>query len=195
MGHRFELVGGHPVLDFLNTIHDWTEDAPVDHLADGAAAAAFGEQAGVLTRAESRRMAALVHGQEIGRLRAFRALLERVLQALLDARTPVPADLEALDALRTEVSRVAKFRPVEGRLTSEVSAERAAGATLRYRLASAALSLLESSALRRLKRCPSCAWFFLDVSKNGSRRWCSMATCGTTAKAHRYYWKNRAPSV
>ncbi|MBC7897912.1 MAG: CGNR zinc finger domain-containing protein, partial [Cytophagaceae bacterium] len=39
------------------------------------------------------------------------------------------------------------------------------------------------------------AWFFLDVSKNGSRRWCSMATCGATAKAHRYYWKDREPNA
>ncbi|MBC7897037.1 MAG: ABATE domain-containing protein, partial [Cytophagaceae bacterium] len=143
MAHRFEMVGGHPVLDFLNTINDWTADTPTDYLADGAEAAAFGEQAGVLSRAESRRMATLVHGPELGRLRVLRAVLERALQALLDARAPVAADLDALDALRTEVSRSAKLRLVDGRLTSEVGAERTGGSTLRLRLAAAALALLE----------------------------------------------------
>lgn len=195
MAHRFERVGGHPVLDFLNTINDWTADTPTDYLADGSAAAAFGEQAGVLSRAESRRMASLLHGPELGRLKTLRALLERVLQALVDAGAPAAADLDVLDALRTEVSRAAKLRPVEGRLTSDVSAERAGAATLRLRLAAGAFALLESPSLPRLKRCPSCAWFFLDVSKNGSRRWCSMATCGATAKAHRYYWKDREPGA
>ncbi|MGI5353426.1 CGNR zinc finger domain-containing protein [Streptomyces sp. CA-250714] len=40
----------------------------------------------------------------------------------------------------------------------------------------------------RLKRCAEhgCAWVFWDVSKNRSRRWCSMRVCGNRAKARRY---------
>ncbi|NBE50749.1 CGNR zinc finger domain-containing protein [Streptomyces boluensis] len=40
----------------------------------------------------------------------------------------------------------------------------------------------------RLKRCAehACAWVFWDVSKNRSRRWCSMRICGNRAKARRY---------
>lgn len=192
--HRFELVAGHPALDFLNTINDWTADAPTDYLADGADAVAFGEQAGLLSRGEVRKLPNL-SAAEFGRLKALRALLERVLQSMIDQRAPAPGDLETLDALRTEVSRASRLRLADGRLASEVSADRAAGATLRLRVAAGALALLELPALQRLKRCPSCAWFFLDTSKNGSRRWCSMATCGSTAKAHRYYWKDRAPTA
>ena len=192
--HRFELVAGHPALDFLNTINDWTAEAPTDYVADGAEAVSFGEQAGLFSRSEARKVANLP-GAELGRLKALRTVLERVLQAILDERIPAPGDLETLDTLRIEVSRASKLRLVDGRLTSEVSAERAGGATLRLRIAAGAFALLESPNLRRLKRCPSCAWFFLDVSKNGSRRWCSMATCGSTAKAHRYYWKDREPTA
>jgi predicted RNA-binding Zn ribbon-like protein len=32
-----------------------------------------------------------------------------------------------------------------------------------------------------------CLWLFLDDSKNGTRRWCSMSACGNRAKAHRHY--------
>ncbi len=41
----------------------------------------------------------------------------------------------------------------------------------------------------RLRHCANdrCLWLFLDDSKNGSRRWCSMQSCGNRAKAHRHY--------
>jgi len=40
----------------------------------------------------------------------------------------------------------------------------------------------------RLRQCAAsdCARWFLDTSKAGRRRWCSMATCGNRAKAARY---------
>ncbi len=40
----------------------------------------------------------------------------------------------------------------------------------------------------RLRRCanPGCRWLFLDRSKNHSRVWCEMATCGSRAKMSRY---------
>lgn len=44
----------------------------------------------------------------------------------------------------------------------------------------------------RLKRCAehACAWVFWDVSKNRSRRWCSMRVCGNRTKARRYAAKH-----
>lgn len=52
-------------------------------------------------------------------------------------------------------------------------------------LAWAAVNLLRDGELHRLKQCPpdDCRWLFIDRSKNGSRRWCEMATCGNRAKA------------
>jgi predicted RNA-binding Zn ribbon-like protein len=69
----------------------------------------------------------------------------------------------------------------------EVTAEKAGDALLRLRIVEAAGALLVSDAVARVKSCPTCGWFFLDVSKNQSRRWCSMDTCGAVAKARRYY--------
>jgi len=62
----------------------------------------------------------------------------------------------------------------------------------------AAASLLEllKQAPDRIRRCehPACVLWFYDTTRNGTRRWCSMATCGNRAKAHRHYdrAKNRA---
>lgn len=41
----------------------------------------------------------------------------------------------------------------------------------------------------RIKQCahPHCILWFYDTSKNGTKRWHSMATCGNRAKAARHY--------
>jgi predicted RNA-binding Zn ribbon-like protein len=52
-------------------------------------------------------------------------------------------------------------------------------------VAQAAIDLLRSDRLPRLKGCARCSWLFLDQTKNRSRRWCSMADCGTAEKLRR----------
>lgn len=44
----------------------------------------------------------------------------------------------------------------------------------------------------RLCAAPGCGALFLDVSRNRSRRWCSMDRCGARAKASAYYRRRRA---
>lgn len=46
----------------------------------------------------------------------------------------------------------------------------------------------------RLRGCanPECVLHFFDTSKNGTRRWCSMAGCGNRAKAARHHARERA---
>ncbi|ORA62494.1 CGNR zinc finger domain-containing protein [Mycobacteroides franklinii] len=59
-------------------------------------------------------------------------------------------------------------------------------------LAADNLLTLLSESPDRIKQCahPQCVLFFYDTSKNGARRWHSMATCGNRAKAARHYAKN-----
>jgi len=51
-----------------------------------------------------------------------------------------------------------------------------------------AAELLASESLERLQECASetCGWFFLDLTKNRSRRWCAMSGCGNRAKVRRF---------
>lgn len=44
-----------------------------------------------------------------------------------------------------------------------------------------------------LKRCAddTCGWVFRDVSRNNSRRWCTMRVCGNRAKARAYTARQR----
>jgi hypothetical protein len=52
---------------------------------------------------------------------------------------------------------------------------------------------LLSTAPDRIRRCAhdACVLHFLDTSRNGTRRWCSMAACGNRAKASRHYARTK----
>jgi hypothetical protein len=55
------------------------------------------------------------------------------------------------------------------------------------------LDLLDASP-DRVKHCenPDCVLWFFDTTRNGTRRWCSMAVCGNRMKARRHYDRVKA---
>jgi predicted RNA-binding Zn ribbon-like protein len=67
---------------------------------------------------------------------------------------------------------------------------------IRPAVKSAAELLSDPAALARVHRCAGaeaeeCSWLFLDETRSGTRRWCSMADCGNRAKARRHYARRR----
>ena len=80
------------------------------------------------------------------------------------------------------------WRDQRVRPTWELDTLEALGRPIAY----AAWELLTSGPLDRVKRCHACPWLYLDQSKNGSRRWCSMDDCGKAVKMSRYVAKRAA---
>ena len=192
MAHRFELIGGDLSLDFLNTIHDWTVPEPRDYLPDFREVLRFGAASRALTSGEARRLAARNAGSELRRLRELRARLERIFRGAIVQRAPLARDLDALARDAADAARAARLRRVKQHVAREITIDTAGQSTLRWRIVEAALALLTSERFANVKTCPACGWFFLDTSKNKSRRWCSMTTCGSNAKARRYYWRSKS---
>jgi predicted RNA-binding Zn ribbon-like protein len=54
-----------------------------------------------------------------------------------------------------------------------------------------AFELLISDSMERIKECSNCGWLYLDQSKNNSRIWCNMKTCGNSMKIKKYYEKKK----
>ena len=62
-------------------------------------------------------------------------------------------------------------------------------------VARAAAELLTSDKATRVRVCEDdrgCGYLFIDQTKNHSRRWCSMESCGNRAKARRHYSRLQA---
>jgi predicted RNA-binding Zn ribbon-like protein len=98
----------------------------------------------------------------------------------------------ALAELNRVLGRSAGMRRVEqlrdGRFVRSFVAAGDAFAGLLLPLVESATDSLVRGELGRVRTCanPACARVFLDVTRNGSRRWCAMGTCGNRAKAQRF---------
>jgi len=121
----------------------------------------------------------------------LREAVYRTFAAIAGRRRASPADLRVLSAEYREAMAHATL--VESRRRFAWRLDEALDAVA-WEVARDAVTLLESERLGRVKRCPGsgdCGWLFLDASKNGSRRWCSMEGCGNRAKARRHAHRRR----
>jgi predicted RNA-binding Zn ribbon-like protein len=193
MGYDHTLSGGHPVLDFVNSLDDWTVADAEDYLATLDDALGLGVATGLIARGETGRVErASAELASLAALKRLRASLERILRAFLDERKAPAEDVRVLERGLIEAAQRTELRQDKnGLLSRRVAAESNGASLLRLRIVDEAVALLSSGAIRHVKACPTCGWFFLDVSKNQSRVWCSMDTCGARAKARRYYRRTK----
>ena len=120
---------------------------------------------------------------------ALRETIHRCFAASASGRAHPDAELAALNTALKEAP--ARRRVQAGGWDVGVP-EPSAAALLAPALWSAA-DLLVGAQLGRVRQCanPACGWLFLDNSKSGNRRWCSMSACGNRAKAHRHYLRQK----
>ncbi|MGH2450272.1 MAG: CGNR zinc finger domain-containing protein, partial [Candidatus Limnocylindria bacterium] len=109
---------------------------------------------------------------------------------------PAARDLDRLSEERAEAESHARLM-ARGATPSWDWAER--GHPLErplWPLARAAAELLASDRRADVRECAAgdCQWLFVDESRNRSRRWCSMKSCGNRAKVRRYYQRTRERS-
>lgn len=190
----FRLIGGDPVLDFVNTAswypaptrtgHDYLELVGKERLVIPGDVVRWGATAGVVP-AGARGSASLT---ALTRARLLRRALHRLLKGVIEGWPADPADLAALD------------RELEGARANERLAVRGSVFHWEWRtppdpedrvlwtVARRAADLLTSDQLGRVGECGGveCGWLFLDTSRNQSRRWCEMADCGNLAKVRRF---------
>lgn len=187
-----------PWLDFINTE---PPAASSDALASFDAYVAWLERVAILDqeRGDSLRRRALL--QPAG---ATAALLEaRRMRAGLRTLADGGPDSErqralALAELNRVLGRSAGMRRIErlpdGRFVRTFVAAGDAFAGLLLPLVESVTESLVRGELGRVRRCANarCAHVFYDGSRNASRRWCDMGTCGNRAKAARFRKKAKA---
>ncbi|HEX7964399.1 MAG TPA: CGNR zinc finger domain-containing protein [Gammaproteobacteria bacterium] len=187
-------VGGHVALDFANTVSGTKSDSPGSHLHGYQDLLEWCRRADLIGPISSANLSA---GSEKAQAEAFDEALALVksLQALFLAASrhevlPQPA----LDHLNTLVQKTAPWRRIaacdEGgrKVSCGWDFKGAPPLAVLGPIVWRAVELLESGPLDRIKQCcaDDCGWVFLDTSKNRSRQWCSMQTCGNVSKVRRF---------
>ena len=195
----FDLRGGSPALDFVNTaprLPGETEKLATyaDLLRFCAAVSAVDKAtAGRLTAEGSRhpRLAADALASAI----ALREALYGLVLASVEGRRADPALVTVIDGWISSALSARRLKPsADGGYELALQASNDLLSIL-HPVALAAADLL-TSRLDRLRLCEEhevgkCAWLFLDDTKNGSRKFCSMEECGNRAKQRRFQARQR----
>ncbi|MBN9561310.1 MAG: CGNR zinc finger domain-containing protein [Alphaproteobacteria bacterium] len=123
----------------------------------------------------------------------LREMLFRMFGAVAGGQPADPANLAALNAAFASAAVRARMALRDGALVWSVDGLRPEARALLSPVLWSAADLLAGARRGRVRQCdnPQCRWVFIDDSKSGNRRWCSMASCGNRAKAHRHYLKRR----
>lgn len=192
----YDWSGGHPALDFVNTLDERPSDAPIENLATYDALVRFSGLARLIEPSASERFGPLkgAAGTRIARrARELREHLYAILAANF-ARQPVPQG--SLDSIALEVRRAHAARAFTPARASRVAKHRWLSPTSPevplHACALAVESLLVTADPGRIRKCGAfdCAVYFIDTSKAHRRQWCSMQNCGNREKQRR--WREEA---
>jgi predicted RNA-binding Zn ribbon-like protein len=188
-----KLIGGEVCLDFINTIHDRSLENSVDYLDGGyAALLQWSEYAGVWDRKVILKLLSehrIQHEKSHVYQHAIRLRknLFDIFSSIADHKKPPPAALSTFNVFLSSAflhkNVVAhKNEYISGWKLSDNSAD-----WLLWPIIESAYLLITGYQLQKIKKCPACFWLFVDKSKGGKRKWCSMDTCGAIDKSKRYY--------
>jgi predicted RNA-binding Zn ribbon-like protein len=197
----FDLCGGHPALDFVNSLDNrFRADGPTETLVDYGALLKFMEQTHQMSPQQARQ-----HARSVNQAAATRALQSAyelreataaAFYATMEGKAPAAAGLRTLERhflaagrhrelLWAATTKSANARPdftwTWGSFEKEPDLPV-------WMLAQSVSDLMTSDAMAHVRTCgvDTCRWLFLDTSKNHTRRWCNMRVCGNRMKARRF---------
>jgi predicted RNA-binding Zn ribbon-like protein len=187
---QLERIGGAVCLDFVNTVDPRYGPDSIDYLPDYQALLEWAVTAGLVERNQAERLHSIArHQPQVARGVYRRAIALRDAAFELFRGKPMVPKAQSLSTLNAELSRSPGRQLIahDSRSFQAQWPETDVLDRILWPIADSAAELLSSGRLIRVRECEgeSCGWLFLDTSKAGRRRWCSMSDCGNRAKAVR----------
>jgi len=198
--NAFELNAGRLCLDFTNTVRARPLSEKVDLISSYEDLLSWARQATILTPGEAATLGELAHKQPraaadaLGQSLTLREALYGAFSALA-AGLPAPAsDVRTINkAIGKAMTRAGLSPSAAGGFEwswpdAPLGVDRVA-----WWVARSASELLTSKDLTGVRECAGydCGRLFMDGTKNRSRRWCDMASCGNRAKGRRHYERRK----
>jgi predicted RNA-binding Zn ribbon-like protein len=192
-GPPAESVDAERVLAFVNTLSGRPTDAPVDRLVSYDALVEWAREQHLVSAAAADRLLAEArrHPHQaaaiLGRAREFREALNGLAEAIEKKRQPGTAVLGTISDYLAAAYANGRLVPHEGTLQWVASADDALERIL-WEIGRATGRLVLSPRLTQVRACAAsdCGWWFVDDTRNHSRRWCDMKICGNREKVRRF---------
>lgn len=200
---QFDLDAGVDCLAFANTIDQRGMPKETDSLRTFADLIAFNEQTGSLhiSMANDLRLLAERKPDEaeavFNRAIVFREAIYRACSAIAAGETPEGPDLDLFNSELHEAMVHTRLVPVADGFDWTWPEVPLMLDRVLWPIVRSTANLLISGELDRIRECAAhdCTWLFFDESRNRSRRWCSMQTCGNRAKVDRFRKSRRDSPV
>jgi len=176
-GLSFRFRSGRPSLDFAATLGGRHRE-PVERLAEPEDLARWLRESGMIDISLSPTKGELAAAKDL------REVIYRIAVAVI-AGTPLRwDDTDLLNHYAAVPPVVPVLRP--DRTLARLAADPVAAAL--SSLASDVIELVAGEHAAGLRECskPDCSLLFVDTSRSGARKWCSMETCGNQDKVQRY---------
>lgn len=191
----FLFVANRPILDFLNTKPVLT-DVPTELIVDMHALERWLVASGMVTSSKTKSLLrSWRNAPEADAFRqhllAFRERLRIAVRKIENGGLPSGSFLSEVNALLLQYPRHTSLNRRDGRILREPFFEPGKPSDFWSLFVGAAADLLSEIPTSRLRQCESCVVHFLDISKKGSRRWCSMKICGNKLKVAAYQQRRR----
>lgn len=197
MEHRnWDFDSGNLVLDFANTAEFHASEHPIEYLQTYSDLVNWSQDAGLLNMSEAEELSLLEEKQpqEAARVLTRALTLRGSIYAMLSAvahQEPLnEAELSRFNRFLAESLRNTKVSHNNEGFTWEWEADEPGFDRVLWTIAREAANLITSKEIKRVGECADdrgCGYLFIDTSRNHSRRWCSMESCGNRAKAQRHY--------
>jgi predicted RNA-binding Zn ribbon-like protein len=190
---RFKLHAGHPALELVNTLDLRFSAQMVDLIPTYKDLLRFATQLELLTAEQARKLGRSVDAKEAQRVLTstveLREALATVFYNRMEGGKPSAAQIQILEQHFHAAALHRRLLAGDAHLEWSWSGVERQPQIPLWMLAQTASDLLVSNDAELVKDCgdPTCRWLFLDVSKNHTRRWCDMATCGNRMKARRHH--------
>lgn len=185
MATGFGRPSGSRAVDLVNTV-DWRDDPArrVELVPTALALSRWATHVGIPAivargvRRESQRRRAV----------RVREILASLFRARVERRPLPPGASAALTRWTREAWRHRELAEHRGTLIWRWQSGVDAVDRILFDLVLEAGTLLLSPDADRIRLCAGsgCGWYFVDRSKAGRRRWCSMASCGNRVKVRQY---------
>ena len=194
---EFDLSGGSLCLDFANTVsHRKQPVQRQDNLTGYDDLVLFAREAGVVAPQLAGQLLEVAAMRPQVRAATFKAAIKlreaiyQVFAAVARSRAPRKRDIKLIEEMASQAMTHRRLVPGGGKYRWEWKCDK--NESLSYVLwpiAASAAELLTSDRVTQVRECEAktCAWLFLDQTRNHSRRWCDMSACGNREKARRHY--------
>ncbi len=192
----YDFDAGDLSLNYANT-KDWhTSSKPVENLKNYEDLVTWGTQAGLVTPeiAEKMKKAASSHPKEAEELYEYsiqvREAMYRIFSNHYAGRPISEGDISLLNNVACDAMAHLQVTMNGNAFSWQLPSEIVDANIILWPVARAAVELLTSEKAARIRVCEDdrgCGYLFIDQTKNHSRRWCSMESCGNRAKARRHY--------